>query len=292
MAWQSVISGLSAGSSYALVAVGFGLIFEVCGFYHLGHGAVFASGAYLTYLFRVIWGLPPGLSILLALAGSALLGVGMESLVYRPMRHRHASSLVLLIVSLGLLVVIQNVISLIFGDATKTFQAGPVVEGINVFGARATQTQIVTIVLSIAISICLWALMRYTKWGKVTRAVATDNELSLAIGVRPDWVILGTFAVGSAVAGIAGILVGYDMNLRPTMGFEAMLMGVVAAIVGGMGSIPGALLGGWFIGLSEHLGVLKLPSQWQGTIVFAILLVFLLLRPEGFLGRPRSKLAD
>jgi len=292
MVWQSVVNGLSAGSAYALVAIGFALIFEVSAFYHLSHGAIFTSGAYLSYLFGIMWGLPTGLAILFAIVGSAILGAGMEYAVYRPMRHKGATSLVLLIASLGLLVVIQNVISLIFGDATKTLQAGPVVEGLDVFGARVTPIQITTIVLSIALSGCLWALMRYTKWGKVMRAVAADRELSVIVGARTDQIILGAFIAGSMLAGIAGILVGYDMNITPTMGFEAMLMGVVAAIVGGMGSIPGALLGGWFIGLSEHLGVLKLPSQWQDTIVFLILLVFLLLKPEGFLGRPRQKLAD
>jgi branched-chain amino acid transport system permease protein len=290
--WQSVVSGLSAGSGYALMAIGFGLIFEVCNFYHLSHGAVFALGAYLSFLFGVVIGWNPGVAIVLSIIGSATLGAGMECMVYRPLRRTRASSLVLLIVSLGILIVVQNVISLTFGDSTKTLTTGPVREGLDFFGARITSVQVLTIILSIVASSCLWGLLRYTKPGIMTRAVAADFELSLIVGVSRDRVLLGTFAVGSALAGVAGILVGYDVGITPTMGFRAILMGVVAAIVGGIGSVPGAFLGGLFIGLVQHLGVLKLPTAWQDAIIFVILILFLVFRPQGFLGSRGARVAS
>jgi branched-chain amino acid transport system permease protein len=125
----------------------------------------------------------------------------------------------------------------------------------------------------------------------ILRAVANDSELSSALGLNSGRVIAVAFALGSALAGVAAIFIAYDTDLTPMMGFRAILMGVVAVIVGGVGSIPGALVGGLFVGLAQHLGVWKLPTQWQDAIVFLILIVFLVLRPQGFLGKPLKRAA-
>lgn len=283
---QIVANGLVAGSTYALVALGFGLIFQVCRFFHFAHGGVYACAAYVAYAGVNSLGISIWVAVPIAVLGAAILGSGIEILIYSPLRRRSASSLIFLIASLGVLIVLQNCLSLAFGDATVRLRSGEVSEGINVLGARITVVQIMTVAISVALSLGTWAWLRYSRWGCMLRAVATDFGLSSVVGIQSDRVIMLTFAIGSALAAVAAILVAYDTDLTPTMGFRALLMGVVAVIVGGIGSIPGYFLGGIFVGLAQHLGVWKLPTEWQDAIVFLVLILFLLLRPQGFLGTP------
>jgi len=221
----------------------------------------------------------------LAVGMTAMLGVGLEVGIYRPLRRRGATGLVLLLASLGLYAVLQNLISLLFGDETKSLRTGEVAEGIALFGARITPIQLWTIFAFIASFASVWAILKFTKFGKSLRAVASDPELALVHGVDSDCVVLGAFALGSGLAGLAAILVALDVDMTPTMGLNALMMGIVAMIVGGIGSVPGTMLGGLLLGLAQHLGVWKIGSEWQDAIAFAILLLFLLLRPQGFFGR-------
>lgn len=285
---QLFVNGLIAGSIYALVALGFGLIYSTTRFFHFAHGAVYAAGAYSTY---ACWlsGLSLYIAIPLAVIGTALLGALIDLGIYRPLRKKNASSLILLLASLGLFIVIQNFISLIFGDDTKTIRSGAVTEGLPIFGARITPIQIVIIVVSGALLLLCWSFMQKTKMGKAMRAVANDPELARVVGIETDLVILFTFTLGSALAAVAAILISLDTDMTPMMGFYALLMGVVAVIAGGIGSIPGAALGGLLVGMAQHLGVWKIPTQWQDTIVFLILIFFLLFRPQGFLGKVVKK---
>jgi branched-chain amino acid transport system permease protein len=286
MVQQILMDGLVAGCAYALVALGFGLIFKICRFYNLAHGAVYTLGAYLAYLFVNLWGWRLGFGVGAAVLGTAVIGYGIEAGVYRPMRRKHTTSLVLLMASLGLLVSLQNLVALLFGDDTKLLRAGVVQEGISLLGARVTPIQLLTVLTSVLLSAGLWIWLRQSKWGKMIQAVGNDPALSLIVGVPNNKAIAVTFVVGSALAGVAAILLAFDTDLTPTMGLRAILMGIVAIIVGGVGSIPGSFLGGLLIGMAEHLGVWKLPTQWQDTIVFAVLIVFLIARPQGLLGTP------
>jgi branched-chain amino acid transport system permease protein len=162
-------------------------------------------------------------------------------------------------------------------------------EGLNVFGARITPIQIVIISISIILVLMVALFLKFSKIGKSMRAVADDPELASFSGIDTNSVILLTFAIGSALAGIAGILVALDVDMTPTMGMNALMMGVVAVIIGGVGSIPGVALGALLLGLSQHLGVWKISSQWQDAIAFIILFIFLLFKPEGFLGKKIKK---
>jgi branched-chain amino acid transport system permease protein len=287
---QLLVNGLIAGGIYSLVALGFGLIYSTTRFFHFAHGGVYAAGAYLTY---ACWlsGLNLYAAIPLAVIGTSILGALLDIGIYRPLRKKGASSLILLIASLGLFTVIQNLISLLFGDDTKTIRSGTVTEGLPIFGARITPIQIAIIIISTLMILLCWLLMKKTKIGKAMRAVANDPELARVIGIESDRVILFTFALGSALAAVAAILISLDTDMTPMMGFYALLMGVVAVIAGGVGSIPGAALGGLLVGMAQHLGVWKLPTQWQDTIVFLILIFFLLFRPQGFLGKAVKKAA-
>ena len=286
---QLLLNGIIAGSAYALIALGFGLIYSTGRFFHFAHGAVYTAGAYLAYLFYVKLDFSFPFSILLSILTTALLGCSIEILIYRPLRKKKAHSNVFLLSSIGLFIVLQNFLSLIFGDDTKSIRSGIVIEGFPVIGARITLIQIATIGVSIVLCLATWAVLRFTRIGRMIRAVANDAELSEIVGVNSKRVFLSVFAMGSGLAAIAAILISLDTDLTPTMGFNALLMGVIAVIIGGVGSIPGSFWGGLFVGLAQNVGVWKLPTQWQDSIVFLILILFLLLRPQGIFGRPLRK---
>jgi len=277
-----------SGSAWLLLALGFALVYRSARFFHFAQGIVFTASAYVAFALCLV-GLPMPYCVVVSIAAAAALGAGMEVGAYRPLRRRGASSLVLLLASLGIYVVLQNVISLIFGDDTKSIRTGVVREGINVLGARITPIQITTICVSIVLVVALAAFLRYAKLGRAMRAVANDPELANLSGIDSDRVILWAFAIGSALAGIAGILVALDVDMTPTMGMNALMMGVVAVIIGGVNSIPGIALGALLLGMAQQFGVWWISSQWQDAIAFIILLAFLLFRPQGFMGRKTRK---
>lgn len=290
MLTQLFVEGLFAGSVYALIALGFGLIYSTTRVFHFAHAAIYTAAAYFAYSGWLL-GLRLYFAIPLAVILASMLGGLLEIVAYRPLRKKEATPVILLLASLGLLIAIQNAISLLFGDDTKSIRGSAVAEGLAVFGARITPIQVGIIAVSVLLLALCWAFIKYSNKGKAMSAVANDPELARIVGIELDQVILFTFVLGSALAAIASILISFDTDITPTMGFDALLMGVVAAIVGGIGSIPGAFLGGLLVGMAQHLGVWKLPTQWQDAIVFGILIIFLLLRPQGLLGKPLKKAA-
>ena len=287
MIQQLLLNGLIAGSIYALVALGFSLIYQTTHFFHFAHGAVYTFGAYFAYLFYIQLGYGRIVAFPLACVGAMVLGAGCEVLVYRPMRKRKATDLTLLIASLGLYTLLQNIISMAWGDDTKTMRTGEVVEGHAVLGARITDVQIMVIAATVILITLMTLILTQMKFGKTLRALANDSELAQLSGINSDRYILYAFSIGSFLAAVAAIMISFDTDMTPTMGFNALVMGVVAVIVGGIGSLPGAALGGLLIGLAQNLGVYWLPSKWQDTIAFVILILFLLFRPYGILGKKK-----
>lgn len=286
---QLFINGLIAGSIYSLVAVGFALIYQTARFFHFAHGAVYTFGAYFAYLFYIQLGFDRISAFPLACLATMLLGAALELGVYKPMRKRKATDLTLLIASLGLYIVLQNVVSMAWGDDTRTMRTGQVVEGHEFLGARITDIQIAMIVASILLIALVSLIMKQMRFGKALRASANDAQLTRLCGINTDRYILYAFAIGSFLAAIAAIMISFDTDMTPTMGFNALVMAVAALIVGGINSLPGAALGGSLIGLAQNLGVYWLPSKWQDTIAFAILILFLLFRPYGILGKKPQK---
>ncbi len=299
-----------SASVYALVALSFSLIYSTTRFFHFAHGAVYITGAYTAFIvisaFRRIAeaavangelagasAAVPWWAHIIAIAAAiliaAILGALMEVCIYRPLRRMQATPVVLLIASMGLYIVIQNCISAFFGDDTKTIRTWPVREGLEVFGARITPVQIIIIASAIVLFIATIWILKKTRAGIAMRALASNPELSRVVGMDADRVVLYTFVAGSALCGAAGVLISLDIDMTPTMGMNALLMGVVAAVAGGIGSLPGAAVGALILALAQHLGVWKLPSQWQDAIAFAILLIFLLFRPSGVFGAKLRK---
>jgi branched-subunit amino acid ABC-type transport system permease component len=282
---QAIVYGLISGSTYALIALGFALVFSVVRFFNFAHGAVFSAGAYLNYGFYVTLGLPFWLSAMIAVFVAAVLGVSFEFLVFKRIRERGGNSLVLLIASLGLLISVQNIIAMVFGNEIRTVRSGLVEEGFSLFGARITSIQCEILLTSLVLVLVTAAILRWTKIGIALRAVANDPELATTKGIESQNVIYFTYLLGSALAAAAGIMVSLDVNMNPTMGFDALLYAIVAVIAGGLGSMSGAYLGGLLLGLAQNLGIWQIPSQWKDAIAFAVMILFLLLRPRGMFGK-------
>lgn len=284
MIQQLIVNGIIAGSIYALVALGFTVIYRTVKFFHFAHGIVYTAGAYFAYTFFTQAGLNPIACFFLSIALAAVVGIGIDRLVYYPLRVHKAPNIVFLIASFGVFILLQNLIQLVYGSQILTIRTGPIREGYKIFNAVITPIQILVLAVSIILMILLWLFIRRTKLGKAMRAVSDDPVAASVVGINPDKIILISFAIGSALAGAAGILISLETNIEPTMGLPAILKGIIASIVGGIGSIPGAMFGGFLIGLAENLGIWKIPAGWKDCITFAILIIFLLLRPGGIWG--------
>ncbi|MDJ0532374.1 MAG: branched-chain amino acid ABC transporter permease [Xenococcaceae cyanobacterium MO_207.B15] len=287
---QILLNALIAGSTYSLVGIGFSLIFSPARFFHMAHGGIITVAGYLVYAMAVLFKLNHSLSIFIALFLAAILGSVMELLVFRRLRQQKGSGTIQLIASLGILVVLQNLISLVFGDDVMVLNPGVVKEGLQIGAARITDVQLGIVLTNIVVFLLISFLLHRTKIGWMIRAVTDDAELAQIFGISVELVILLPFFIGSAIAGIAGILIAYDIGLTPLLGFQALFMGVVAAISGGITSPTGTMLAGLLLGIIMQISAWLLPTQWQEAIAFTILLLFLLLRPQGLLGKPlRSK---
>lgn len=286
---QLVLNSILSGSIYILIALSFSIIYSTVKFFHFAHAAVYVACPYIAYFLYSNLCLPIEVASCLAILLSMLLGIATELVIYRPLRQKGVTPPALFLASLGIYIVLQNVISMILGNDTKTLRNGVVPSGMDFMGARITSIQVTIIAISLVLMLCCWAFTKFTKIGTAMRAVAANSELAFVTGIDTDKVILFTFAIGSALAGIAGVLISFDTDMTPSMGMNALMMGVVAVIIGGVGSIPGAALGAFLLAFAQNFGVWKISSQWQDAIAFIVLLLFLLLRPQGFFGKKIRK---
>lgn len=281
---QLLINGLIAGAIYALVASGFSLIYSTCKFVHFAHGAVVAVAAYILYLFFSLLGINFYSSVILTLICAGAFGWFINKIIYEPLRKRKASPIILLIASVALLILLESSLLLLFGADVKTIGFIKIAKGLEIFTAIITPLQIIIIITSLALLILLFLFMKKTRPGKAMRAVSDNKEVAEIVGISSQKIYSWSFIIGSAVAGVAGILVGLEQNLEPMMGTHLMLKGFTAAIIGGIGSVPGAILGAFLLGLTENFGIWFLPSGYKDAIAFIILFIFLILRPHGILG--------
>ena len=288
IASQILFNSVIAGSIYALVALGFSLIYNTCKFVNFAHGSVIAFSAYMAYFFFSVLGVNFGFSVLFALILASLLGWAMNFFVYREFRERKASSSILLIASFGLLILIESLVLMSFGADVKTINYIRVSKGLEIFGAIITPLQIVIVASSIVVSIGLFLFMKKTKLGKAMRAVSNNKDVAEIVGISSEKIYSWSFIIGSLIAGIAGVLIGLEQNLEPTMGTNLIIKGFTAAIIGGIGNVYGAILGALLLGLAENFGIWYLPSGYKDAIAFAILFVFLLFRPKGLFGAKKE----
>jgi branched-chain amino acid transport system permease protein len=280
---QLLANSLIIGSIYALVACGFSLIYATNRFVHFAHGATIAASAYVLYYLSAMLQLDLVLGIILTVLVAGIIGALMHRGLYLPLQERRSSNVILLIASVALLLLIQNLLLLGFGADVKTLPAGPT-HVVHVFGATMTVLQVTIIVVALVLLIALYLFMAKTKIGRHMRAVADNKDLAKVMGIDSKRVALYAFIIGSALAGIAGILVGLEQNLEPTMGTQLMVKGFTGAIIGGVTSVPASILGSFLLGAAENFGIWWLPSGYKDAIAFGLLFLFLIFRPTGLFG--------
>jgi branched-chain amino acid transport system permease protein len=281
---QLLINSLIAGAIYALVASGFSLIYATSKFIHFAHGATVAFSAYVLYFFFSMIGSNFWLSAVLSIIFAALLGLLMNVLIFKQLRKKKASGVILLIASFALLILLESLILLLFGADVKTVGYIKVAKGLEFLGAIITPLQIFIVVSSFVLLGLLFLFMKKTKIGKAMRAVSDNKDVAEIVGISSERIYSWAFIIGSAIAGFAGILIGLEQNLTSTMGTGLMIKGFTGAIIGGIGSVPGAVLGSFLLGIAENFGIWYLPSGYKDAIAFVLLFLFLLFRPRGILG--------
>jgi len=311
LGWSGAVelfrNGLALGSLYALIALGYTMVYGILKLLNFAHGDVYMVGAFIGFgVLNAFGGSPsPSIAILplivlmfvVAMLGSGVLGVVIERFAYRPLRS--SPRLTLLITALGVSFFLQNSMLLLFGaqfrsyqsfqlgsDNPAAFEPGPLVEPLFTIGGVSFQRiQIAVLATSVALMVALTLLVAKTTLGKAMRATAYDHEAAAMMGIDVNRVIAATFFIGSVLAGAAGVMFGLMFSqINHFMGFYAGLKGFTAAVVGGIGSIPGAMLGGLLVGLVESYAQGYLGGQWSDIAVFAILIIVLLVRPTGLLG--------
>jgi branched-chain amino acid transport system permease protein len=283
---QLVINSVIAGSVYTLMALGFNLIYGATRFFNLAHGVTAAVGGYAFFALARLLGVNIVLGAVLAVAAAGLSGCAFDRLVYSALRRRKASNMVMLVASLGVFTTTQSVIAVIFTSRFQTLSA----EGASgrlyaISGGVVTGTQLATVAVSAAAFAATTALLGLTGFGRAVRAISDDEEVARIVGINTERVIAGVFFIGSALAGAAGILVGLDTGVQPTMGMGLLLKGVIASIIGGVGSVYGGVLGAFLLGFVENFGIWKMPGEWKDAIAFLLLILFLLVRPRGMVRR-------
>jgi branched-chain amino acid transport system permease protein len=284
---QLTVNGLIAGSIYALVAAGFSMIYSTNRFMHFAHGIGVVVSAYILYTLFGIWGMSFAFAVILTLILSSAFGIGMYRVIYLPLQEKKASNIILLIASIGILILFENLILAIYGADVKTIGFIEVSRGMNVLGAIVTPLQMVIILSSIVIFGIMFWFMGYTKTGRDMRAVSDNKELSSIVGINYKRIADYSFIIGSLLAAVAGILIGLEQNLEPTMGTNLVIKGFTGAVIGGMASVPASVLGSYILGFAENYGIWYLPSGYKDAIAFILLFIFLLFRPTGLFGTKR-----
>jgi len=280
---QQLLNGLVTGSAYALIALGYTMVYGVLQLINFAHGEIYMVGAFVGLLLVTVVKLPFLAALPLAMLAAALVGVTVEFVAYRPLRR--SSRLAVLISAIGMSIFLQNVALWIFGPATRSFPPPFQVSVLQIGPLRTNTLALLTLGVALVMMVGLHYLVRHTKTGKAMRAVAQDRDTAALMGINVNRTIALTFLIGSSLAAAAGVMVGMLFNaVVPTMGVMPGLKGFVAAVLGGIGNIPGAMLGGIVLGLAETMGVALLSSQWRDAIAFAILILVLLYKPSGLLG--------
>jgi branched-chain amino acid transport system permease protein len=282
---QLLVNSVVVGSSVTLVALGFSLILTVTGTLHFAHGAVYAASAYVVYFISSVLGAPVPLGLASALAVGLAIGVGSELVVYRPLRDIGVAPRMLLVGSLALLILIQNVLSLLFGSDVKTLAVGYRPEIYHVGPVVLTSTRLVVVGVAIVLAGLLAVAVYRTEIGLRLRALASNPLLAEMSGINRRRAFLLTFALGSALAAPAGVLAAFDAGLTPTLGVSVTLLAVTAVIIGGVGSFVGAIVGSYLVAAALNLGIYYIGSEWQTSIAFALMMVFIFFRPRGLFGR-------
>ncbi len=287
---QFLITGLSLGSVYAIIALGYTMVYGIAKMLNFAHGDIIMVGAYLAYFAMGKYNLPAIVAVMVSILICTLLGVLVERLAYKPLRK--VSSLSVLITAIGVSYLLQNGAQLLWSSAPKMFTAIIPANTLKLFDGQLTITylSIFTIVITLAIMIALTVFVSRSKTGKAMRACAEDKDTARLMGINVDTTISVTFAIGSGLAAVAAVLYASAyQSISPTLGSMPGIKAFTAAVFGGIGSMPGAFLGGLLLGVIETLVKGYLTTQLSDAFVFGILIIILLVKPNGLLGRNYSE---
>jgi branched-chain amino acid transport system permease protein len=289
---QQMVNGISLGSVYALIALGYTMVYGIVKLINFAHGEVMMIGAFTGYFVMRAMG-PTYLSLVVAIAASmavcAILGMTIEKTCYKPLRN--APKINILITAIGLSIFLQNLARVVpfIGPNPKQFPTLPN-KNIDIFGFRISQVKVIVIIVSILLMIILNIIVNYTKTGKAMRATSYDRDAALLMGININRIISITFAIGASIGGSAGVLFALSYpQVEPYMGVMPGLKAFVAAVLGGIGSIPGAMLGGYIMGTAETLTKGFISSKLGDAVAFGILIIILIIRPAGILGKKTNE---
>ena len=283
---QYLVNGISIGAVYAIIALGYTMVYGIAKMLNFAHGDVIMVGAYISFCVTNYLGLPAVVSIVAAMVVCTLLGILIEGLAYKPLRG--TPSLAVLITAIGVSYFLQNLAQLIWGAAPKNFTSVVTMAPIKLFGGNLVITgeAILTVVVSALVMVGLTVFTSKTKTGKAMRAVSENRDAAQLMGINVNRTISTTFAIGSALAAVAGVLLCSTIpTLQPTTGSMPGIRAFTAAVIGGIGSMPGAMLGGVLLGIIETMSKKYISTEFSDAIVFAVLIVILLVKPAGLLGK-------
>lgn len=282
---QQMINGLSLGSIYALIALGYTMVYGIIKLINFAHGDIYMLGAFTAFYATTFFHLNFFVALIIAMLLCGVLGVVIERIAYKPLRH--ATRITALITAMGVSYVLEYTTQYFAGSEVKTFPTDLLDNTAFSFGGvRITMMQIYIFVITIVLMIILTYIVSKTKMGRAMRAVSVDEDAAKLMGINVDTTISFTFFLGSCLAGVAGVLVGvYYNSINPLMGMTPGLKAFIAAVFGGIGNIPGAMIGGLFIGIAETLVTAYGSSLYKDAIVYVILILVLILKPDGLLGK-------
>ena len=281
---SNIISGLSLGSIYALIALGYTMVYGIAKMLNFAHGDIIMVGAYTVLITISTLNFPPIVGVLAGVVMCVLLGVVIERVAYKPLRK--ASPLSVLITAIGVSYLLQNIALLMFGSTKRSFPSIIAVPALKIGALTIKGESLVTLLVTMVIMIALTVFINKSKTGKAMRAVSEDKDAAELMGINVNRTISITFAIGSALAAVAGIFYGATyIYVGPYTGSMPGIKAFVAAVFGGIGSIPGAMLGGILLGLIENLAKAYISTELSDAIVFAVLIVVLIVRPAGLLGK-------
>ena len=283
---EQFINGLNLGSIYALMALGYTMVYGIAKMLNFAHGDIIMVGAYTLSLVMTNLGMPPIVAILASIIVCSVLGVTIEKVAYKPLRN--ASPLTVLITAIGVSYFLQSVALLVFGSGNRKVESAIVMKGIQIGTFELTGVSVVTLTVTLIIMIGLTVFIKKTKLGKAMLAVSEDKGAAELMGINVNQTISITFAIGSALASVAGVLFVSSYGfVGPYTGALPGIKAFVAAVLGGIGSIPGAMLGGMILGIIESLSKAYISTNLADAIVFGILIIVLLVKPSGLLGKIR-----
>lgn len=285
---EQLINGLRTGSIYALIALGYTMVYGIAKMINFAHGDIIMVGAYALFVFVTTLQMPVIPAVILTILFCALLGVVIEKVAYKPLRK--AQPLAVLITAIGVSYFLQNIVQIIFGATPKPFASIIRVPAIRLGTINISGITLITLIVTTICMILLSLFVSKTKAGRAMRAVSEDKGAAELMGINVNGTISLTFAIGSGLAAVAGILfIAQYESLRPTLGALPGIKAFVAAVLGGIGSIPGAMLGGIILGIIESLSKAYISTQLSDAIVFGVLVFVLLVRPSGLLGKSRRE---